>query len=214
MPDSDREWLEEEKDREKHHESTRKSLFNRTKDNDGRSHEEDSDVDWATITRDNEMQQGHQSIGEPSLDWPSRLKIVKGIAKAKLPLTYMLIPSLITVPHMGKDSTNSPSTRDRDLTTVSYIKHVLKEGREMALRNRQRKLYTNNSSSAWYGYKQSKWSHIVFEHPATFETLAIEQNKKEEIINDLVKFRNGKDYYAKIGKAWKSGYLLYLQGLV
>nr|KYP69269.1 hypothetical protein KK1_008458 [Cajanus cajan] len=57
--------------------------------------------------------------------------------------------------------------------------------------------------------KHSKWSHIVFEHPATFETLAMEQRKKDEIINDLVKFRNGKDYYAKIGKAWKRGYLLY-----
>ncbi|KAJ1384081.1 P-loop containing nucleoside triphosphate hydrolase [Sesbania bispinosa] len=37
----------------------------------------------------------------------------------------------------------------------------------------------------------------------------MEQNKKEEIINDLVKFRNGKDYYAKIGKAWKRGYLFH-----
>ncbi|KAJ1418506.1 zinc finger CCCH domain-containing protein 5-like [Sesbania bispinosa] len=58
--DSDREWLEEEQDREKPHENTRKSSFNRTKDNDGRSHEEDSDVDWATIIRDNEMQQGRE----------------------------------------------------------------------------------------------------------------------------------------------------------
>ncbi|XP_020213447.1 AAA-ATPase ASD, mitochondrial isoform X1 [Cajanus cajan] len=99
--------------------------------------------------------------------------------------------------------------KHRDLVTVSYIKHVLEEGKEIALRNRQRKLYTNNPSSGWYGYKQSKWSHIVFEHPATFETLAMEQRKKDEIINDLVKFRNGKDYYAKIGKAWKRGYLLY-----
>ncbi|KAL2330041.1 hypothetical protein Fmac_017622 [Flemingia macrophylla] len=99
--------------------------------------------------------------------------------------------------------------KHRDLITVSYIRHVLEEGKEIALRNRQRKLYTNNPSSGWYGYKQSKWSHIVFEHPATFETLAMEQRKKEEVINDLVKFRNGKDYYAKIGKAWKRGYLLY-----
>ncbi|CAK8540598.1 unnamed protein product [Lathyrus sativus] len=99
--------------------------------------------------------------------------------------------------------------KHRDLVTVSYIKHVLKEGKEISMRNRQRKLYTNNPSSGWYGYKQSKWSHIVFEHPATFETLAMEKEKKEEVIEDLLKFRNGKDYYAKIGKAWKRGYLLY-----
>ncbi|KAF3443173.1 hypothetical protein FNV43_RR12854 [Rhamnella rubrinervis] len=36
--------------------------------------------------------------------------------------------------------------------------------------------------------------------------------KKEEIINDLDKFRLGKDYYSKIGKAWKRGYLLYGPG--
>ncbi|XP_061345315.1 AAA-ATPase ASD, mitochondrial-like isoform X1 [Gastrolobium bilobum] len=97
----------------------------------------------------------------------------------------------------------------RDIITGSYIQHVLEEGKNIALKNRQLKLYTNNPSNNWYGYKSTKWSHITFEHPARFETLAMDPKKKEEIINDLVKFRNGKDYYAKIGKAWKRGYLLY-----
>ncbi|KAF2316211.1 hypothetical protein GH714_041552 [Hevea brasiliensis] len=63
-----------------------------------------------------------------------------------------------------------------------------------------RKLYTNNSS---------KWNHVVFEHPATFDTLAMATKKKQEVKNDLIKFSKGKDYYTKIGKAWKRGYLLY-----
>ncbi|XP_061345323.1 AAA-ATPase ASD, mitochondrial-like isoform X3 [Gastrolobium bilobum] len=83
------------------------------------------------------------------------------------------------------------------------------EGKAIALKNRQLKLYTNNPSNHWHGYKSTKWSHITFDHPARFETLAMDPKKKEEIINDLVKFRNGKEYYAKIGKAWKRGYLLY-----
>ncbi|XP_061345320.1 AAA-ATPase ASD, mitochondrial-like isoform X3 [Gastrolobium bilobum] len=83
------------------------------------------------------------------------------------------------------------------------------EGKNIALKNRQLKLYTNNPSKHWHGYKSTKWSHITFEHPARFETLAMDPKKKEEIINDLVKFKNGKEYYAKIGKAWKRGYLLY-----
>ena len=33
--------------------------------------------------------------------------------------------------------------------------------------------------------------------------------KKDEIMKDLVRFKNAKNYYAKIGKAWKRGYLLY-----
>jgi chaperone BCS1 len=50
---------------------------------------------------------------------------------------------------------------------------------------------------------------VVFEHPATFETLAMDPAKKRAIMDDLDAFRSGKDYYARIGKAWKRGYLLY-----
>ncbi|XP_057447558.1 AAA-ATPase ASD, mitochondrial-like [Lotus japonicus] len=99
--------------------------------------------------------------------------------------------------------------RYRDLITTSYIQHVLDEGKKIASRNRQLKLYTNNPSNDWSRYKSTKWSHIHFEHPARFETLAMDPKKKEEIINDLDVFRDGKEYYAKVGKAWKRGYLLY-----
>ncbi|KAK3413331.1 hypothetical protein EUGRSUZ_I01900 [Eucalyptus grandis] len=97
----------------------------------------------------------------------------------------------------------------RELITQSYVKHILTEGKAIAVKNRQRKLYTNNPSDNWHSYKQTKWSHVVFEHPATFETLAMEPNKKQEIMNDLIKFSKGKEYYNKIGKAWKRGYLLF-----
>ncbi|KAF8013037.1 hypothetical protein BT93_I1029 [Corymbia citriodora subsp. variegata] len=99
--------------------------------------------------------------------------------------------------------------RHRELITQSYVKHILTEGKAIAIKNRQRKLYTNNPSDNWHGYKRTRWSHVVFEHPATFETLAMEPNKKQEILNDLKRFSKGKDYYTKIGKAWKRGYLLY-----
>ncbi|KAL3723231.1 hypothetical protein ACJRO7_035417 [Eucalyptus globulus] len=91
--------------------------------------------------------------------------------------------------------------RHRELITESYIKHVLTEGKAIAHRNRVQKLYTNNPSKGW--------SYAPFEHPANFETLAMDPNKKREIINDLKKFTEGKEYYAKIGKPWKRGYLLY-----
>ncbi|KAK7381325.1 hypothetical protein VNO78_33939 [Psophocarpus tetragonolobus] len=99
--------------------------------------------------------------------------------------------------------------RHRDLITASYIQHVLKEGKKIEVQNRTLKLYTNNPSNDWYGYKRTKWSHVNFEHPSRFDTLAMDPKKKEAIVNDLDKFKNGKDYYAKVGKAWKRGYLLY-----
>ncbi|KDP20620.1 hypothetical protein JCGZ_04127 [Jatropha curcas] len=99
--------------------------------------------------------------------------------------------------------------RYRDIIIKSYIDHVIKEGKATAVKNRQRKLYTNNASKDWHGWRGTKWSHVVFEHPATFNSLAMATKLKELIKNDLIKFTKGKDYYAKIGKAWKRGYLLY-----
>jgi chaperone BCS1 len=99
--------------------------------------------------------------------------------------------------------------KHRDLITTSYIQHVLEQGQAIISKNRRLKIYTNNPSDNWWSYKSTKWSHTTFEHPARFETLAMEPAKKEEIINDLVKFKNGKEYYAKVGKAWKRGYLLF-----
>ncbi|XP_002511494.2 AAA-ATPase ASD, mitochondrial isoform X1 [Ricinus communis] len=99
--------------------------------------------------------------------------------------------------------------KDRELITEAYLQHVVREGKEIRVRNRQRKLYTNSPGYKWPSYKQTMWSHIVFEHPATFETMALEPEKKQEIIEDLLTFSKSKDFYARIGKAWKRGYLLY-----
>jgi chaperone BCS1 len=49
----------------------------------------------------------------------------------------------------------------------------------------------------------------VFEHPSTFETLAMDLEKKKMIIDDLVTFSKAGEFYARIGRAWKRGYLLY-----
>ncbi|CAH9132051.1 unnamed protein product [Cuscuta epithymum] len=50
---------------------------------------------------------------------------------------------------------------------------------------------------------------INLEHPSTFETLAMDPELKKEIIEDLDRFVSRRDYYRRVGKAWKRGYLLY-----
>ncbi|XP_023739472.2 AAA-ATPase ASD, mitochondrial [Lactuca sativa] len=97
----------------------------------------------------------------------------------------------------------------RDIITKVYLQHVLDEGKAIAVKTRQRKLYTNNKSENWSGYKRNMWSHIIFEHPSTFDTLAMDPKKKKEILDDLMMFSKSKDYYKKVGKSWKRGYLLY-----
>ncbi|KZV27331.1 hypothetical protein F511_02440 [Dorcoceras hygrometricum] len=90
--------------------------------------------------------------------------------------------------------------KDRDFIMNFYLNHVMKEGKEIRVRNRQRKLYTNSGHS---------WSHVLFEHPATFRTLAMDSDKKNDILDDLLAFSNGESFYSRIGRAWKRGYLLY-----
>uniref|UniRef100_A0ACD5UYW2 Uncharacterized protein n=1 Tax=Avena sativa TaxID=4498 RepID=A0ACD5UYW2_AVESA len=53
------------------------------------------------------------------------------------------------------------------------------------------------------------WHGISHHHPATFDTLAMDPTTKEAVIADLDRFRKRKEYYRRIGKAWKRGYLLY-----
>jgi SpoVK/Ycf46/Vps4 family AAA+-type ATPase len=97
----------------------------------------------------------------------------------------------------------------REIITESYLEHVLSKGKEIISSKRQRKLYTNTSNDRIPFHKQAMWSDVVFEHPATFESMAMEPEKKREIVEDLLTFSKSKDFYAKVGKAWKRGYLLY-----
>ncbi|XP_058188150.1 AAA-ATPase At3g28580-like isoform X1 [Rhododendron vialii] len=99
--------------------------------------------------------------------------------------------------------------RDKEVVYGRYLSHVMDEGKAIEVKTRQRKLHTNNRGEQWDGFRRTMWSHVVFEHPATFDTLAMEENKKKKIMNDLITFTKSKDYYKKIGKAWKRGYLLF-----
>jgi len=53
------------------------------------------------------------------------------------------------------------------------------------------------------------WSPMDLHHPSTFDTLAMDLKLKQSIVDDLNRFVKRKDYYKRIGKAWKRGYLLY-----
>ncbi|XP_047313277.1 AAA-ATPase ASD, mitochondrial-like [Impatiens glandulifera] len=93
----------------------------------------------------------------------------------------------------------------RDMVEKEYIKHVMKEGKAATAKNRQLKLYSNSSAE-----NGAHWNYIMdCEYAATFDTLAMEKLKKKDIVEDLMAFTNAKEYYRKIGKPWKRGYLLH-----
>ncbi|CAN6319887.1 unnamed protein product [Urochloa humidicola] len=100
--------------------------------------------------------------------------------------------------------------RDRELVIGEYLTHVRRTGRDVMAKNRQRRLYTNISREGFDdGFYRDVWTHVPFDHPKTFDKLAMDPAKKKDIIDDLDMFRNGKEYHERVGKPWKRGYLLY-----
>ncbi|KAK9116947.1 hypothetical protein Sjap_015894 [Stephania japonica] len=99
--------------------------------------------------------------------------------------------------------------KHRELVIDSYLNHVVEKGKLIKVENRQRKLYTNNKSDRMFWPRESMWSHVLLDHPASFRTLAMDPAKKKEIVDDLITFSKSKEYYREIGKAWKRGYLLH-----
>ncbi|CAK9175116.1 unnamed protein product [Ilex paraguariensis] len=89
-----------------------------------------------------------------------------------------------------------------------YLPFVLEEYQKITNNDKVRKLYAMNLSDD-YGEIGRNWGSINFEHPATFETLAIEEKTKKAIIKDLDKFVSREEFYKTVGKPWKRGYLLY-----
>ncbi|XP_062004531.1 AAA-ATPase At2g18193-like [Rosa rugosa] len=79
----------------------------------------------------------------------------------------------------------------------SYMQHVL--ARADAIRQEEKVLKLDSQYSG----------SIDLEHPSTFDTLAMDPELKRTIIEDLDRFVRRKEFYRKIGKAWKRGYLLY-----
>jgi hypothetical protein len=86
-----------------------------------------------------------------------------------------------------------------------YLKHILDEADAINERQKVLKLYNPRSKEGVY---QGPWVCVPLEHPATFETLAMDPDLKQHIIEDLNLFKSRKEFYNRVGRAWKRGYLL------
>lgn len=90
----------------------------------------------------------------------------------------------------------------------SYLDYVVETAAKIRRKSQDRLLYTNSRGGSMDGRGQP-WESVPFKHPSTFDTLAMDPMKKEEIMNDLKEFASGQSFYQKTGRAWKRGYLLY-----
>ncbi|OAY37220.1 AAA-ATPase At3g50940 [Manihot esculenta] len=98
--------------------------------------------------------------------------------------------------------------KHKNMVLDAYIKHVIKKSKEMKEKKRTLKLFTL-SPDRMTGRRGETWQSLNLDHPATFDTLAMEMEEKRMIMEDLERFVKRKEFYKKVGKAWKRGYLLF-----
>lgn len=95
--------------------------------------------------------------------------------------------------------------RQRQTLLSAYLSHVTARAEEFERVSRERRLFTNNGNGSF----EAGWVSVPFRHPSTFDTLALEPELKKQIKNDLTAFAKGREFYHRVGRAWKRGYLLY-----
>lgn len=93
--------------------------------------------------------------------------------------------------------------RHRDMVLSFYLPYILEAAKAIKEEKKTLKLHTIDYNGTDY------WGSINFDHPATFDTIAMDPEKKKMLIEDLEMFVARKEFYRSVGKAWKRGYLLY-----
>ncbi|XP_071724132.1 AAA-ATPase At5g57480-like [Rutidosis leptorrhynchoides] len=97
---------------------------------------------------------------------------------------------------------------DKTLILDSYLEFIMDKANDIRRKNQERNLYTNSRGGS-LDSRGHPWESVPFKHPSTFETLAMDPERKKMIMEDLLDFANGQGFYQKTGRAWKRGYLLY-----
>lgn len=99
--------------------------------------------------------------------------------------------------------------KHKDMVLSTYLPHVVEEAKGKRQEKKTLKLFTPCYERMYHSSLSDVWTPINLDHPATFETLAMEAATKQFIMDDLNRFVKRREYYRKVGKAWKRGYLLY-----
>ncbi|CAI0472773.1 unnamed protein product [Linum tenue] len=90
--------------------------------------------------------------------------------------------------------------RHREKVLEGYLGHILDLYDKLSHKEKSLKLYTRPNTS---------WRPMDLRHPTTFDTVAMDLEMKQRIMDDLDRFVARKEFYKRVGKAWKRGYLLY-----
>ncbi|KAJ0771230.1 putative AAA+ ATPase domain, ATPase, AAA-type, core, AAA-type ATPase domain-containing protein [Helianthus annuus] len=97
--------------------------------------------------------------------------------------------------------------KHKDLALNDYLPFIIKEAKKKKQNEKSVKLFTVEQKKSYSSYKT--WTSVNLDHPASFGTVAMDTGVKEMVMKDLDRFLERREYYRRVGKAWKRGYLLY-----
>ncbi|KAL9279802.1 AAA-ATPase [Arabidopsis thaliana] len=83
--------------------------------------------------------------------------------------------------------------KHRDLVVNSYIPYVESKAKEVNNKRRILKMHC-------YSHMAQTWQSVNFKHPSTFDTMAMNDDLKRSMIEDLDRFVGRKDFYKELGK--------------
>lgn len=98
--------------------------------------------------------------------------------------------------------------KHKEMVLSSYLPYVIEKSKEVKEETKTLKLHTLKYDRVIRG-RGEPWQSVNLDHPATFDSLAMDSEAKMAIMEDLERFVERKEYYRKVGKAWKRGYLLF-----
>ncbi|KAJ0703496.1 putative AAA+ ATPase domain, ATPase, AAA-type, core, AAA-type ATPase domain-containing protein [Helianthus annuus] len=93
--------------------------------------------------------------------------------------------------------------KHKDLALNEYLPFILNDAKTRELEDKTVKIFTVDMD------RRTAWTSVNLDHPSKFATLAMDTDVKEKVMKDLDRFVERREYYRKVGKAWKRGYLLY-----
>ncbi|CAL9113488.1 unnamed protein product [Musa acuminata var. zebrina] len=97
--------------------------------------------------------------------------------------------------------------QDRTRVLRPYLQHVESVADDLELRRREVRLFTSSVGAGDGG--GPRWRSVLFTHPATLDTVAMDPELKARIRADLESFLKGRAYYHRLGRVWRRSYLLH-----
>lgn len=92
----------------------------------------------------------------------------------------------------------------RENVLGTYLPYVVERSKAIGEENKVVRLHALGSFGG--DSAVGPWGSVVFNHPSTFDTLAMDPTLKNELIDDLDRFVKRKEFYGRVGKTWKRGY--------